>query len=710
MAWFGKKYCVSVDDLTRDDRTAVDKSDRLAPILSRVNYHKLCQRGKIIVLRRGGGRGCPALIDFESLPDDVKVRYREKYPDDKQDNEFLRNLCLEAYQFDSSALSYYVKELHLRHKSLGGERILELAQEYATNVSVIKAVIRIKQDASLYRKVRQGRAPSWSEMLGVIGYFREEFGHTLGGTATRFAQWVKRYEAEGLDALISKKFGNSSRRKVSVLVEKILLGIDVGDDFRPYNTVVAERFNAFLSGDLVLFDADGNPIDREQLRDAEGRLPFLSEKTVRNYLKKENNRMMRSKQHDSQHTFKGLYEPYNLRKSPEYSLSKVSLDDRDLMMKVLWSDERVDRETGEIKLHHEVTALKVYLSYDVASQCIIGYAFSGKKGIAQIEDCVRSMFRTLVAHGLPRPAEAEVENHLVTKLRDTLMGDGHLFGEVTWCAPGNSQQKRAEHMNRIFKYTIEKAHIAGVGRHYSTHEAHRSGKYHERVSDANNNRVKARYYRYEDACEFYSMLFDKYNNDLHSDQKRYPGMTRWQVLIQRANPSLPAIDMQSLARWAGERTKTSIKRTMCQVAGRTWRISSEQVLERLAPSSTRVEAQWWEQELGKIDQIYLYQNGIYIDTCQEQERYNEARCERTEEDESIRRQQEVYRARHRRYIEENEIKPITLMPIEDYEEIINQIPRAVGSAAVPRSPEEEDIDLDEWLDPTFIRQRPRAMR
>ena len=57
---------------------------------------------------------------------------------------------------------------------------------------------------------------------------------------------------------------------------------------------------------------------------------MLSPATVANYLNNPKNKALRAKLHMSQWDFNNAYRPYHLRSIGEFSLSKVSLDDRDL--------------------------------------------------------------------------------------------------------------------------------------------------------------------------------------------------------------------------------------------------------------------------------------------------------------------------------------------------------------------------------------------
>lgn len=227
MEWYNGAWCVTIDELTRDDRTQCNAMDYLSPVTSRANYKVMLQRGKIKVLRPGKSKGNYALIAFESLPTVMQERLRTKHPDMTREMRRLTNptfaLFRKAYERDYKALSYYIGVLQGLSQSLTEERLMQLANEYATNASVIQAVQKLRRDNELYRKVRGRRGVSWADMSEVIKFYQSEYGHTLGVSPTRFAQWVRRYEAEGYEALISKKFGNMNTLKLAVHVEQLLI-------------------------------------------------------------------------------------------------------------------------------------------------------------------------------------------------------------------------------------------------------------------------------------------------------------------------------------------------------------------------------------------------------------------------------------------------------------------------------------------------------
>lgn len=691
MEWYGKYWCISADELTRDDRTSQNADEVLAPIISLPYYKQLVHRGKLIVVRRGGGKGSPALIKYNSLSQELKARVEAKYSDIDSASASLKKIYDEAFSYDHKARKYYMRTLTVLNQTLKTARVNELAEEYAVNASVVQAVIRLKQNTQLYRKVRQGGIVSWAMMADAIKYYKDCYSHTLGTTPSRFAQWAKKWEDKGYDGLISSKFGNSNGTKITADVVEIIERI-ARDPKRPYKTTVLEYYNEFLRGERSYYDPRTGEIYQPEL------YPDLSERSVVNILEQLKTQMRMSRELDTRHEYLNNTRPYQLRKKPVYSLSMVSLDDRDLPIKVRWThykDKAVrGRKTTEKIV--EITALKIYASFDVASSAIIGYAFDYTKEASIFEACMRDMYRTLIREGLGAPYEAQVENHLVSDYKDTMMAPGALFDEVYFCPPENSRAKFAENFWRVFKLGYEKRHLKNVGRFYALLKSNRVqlGK----SFDGDNNNYLQEVWQIDKAIRFYDMLINVYNNDLHPDQDLYPGKTRWQVLKECVHPKIEPIDMLSLVQHLGYSCRTSINQGVLTAKGQKWAISHPDVLDKLQPMDNKVEARWWEQEEGIVSELHIWQGARYIEQCQEVIPYQVSKLERTDEDKALMAREakriatwDSYMSNHRiapigtmsnevmRAIEEAEVKvvamPLEGSKIESEEEVEDYVPR-----------------------------------
>lgn len=610
---YGKSTVIDLADLIEDRRTAEDQSECLAPVVTYSNYKKLLLRGKINVVRQGRGKGNSVLIDYDSLPIELRDKVDKRIGTDAVHVATLRKWFSDHYRRDRGAMEYYPKRLRELNISLPLERIAQLTEEYTVNASVLMAVKNLQADIRLLKRVMGGKKTiRWEQLASAISYYRQEVGHTLPQSAARFRKALREFDDRGYESLISKKFGNQQTRKVDRDTLYLLLALD-NDDTRPYNTTVAERYNNFVDGLLAVYNPEtGELYDPHKYKN-------LSDTTVANYLSTPEAKALRGKVHDDYQTWRGKNQPFVLRKRPTMSLSKISLDDRDLKIKINWREQGVS----------EIVSLKIYLAYDLASQAIIGYSFSGKKRHDIFIGCLRSTFRTLLANNLPCPYEAEVEQHLVSDFKETLMRPGALFPEPNFLAPGNSQAKGAEHMNRLFKYQTEKEYIPNTGRHYARLDANQTNE--EKSFDEHNDRFKAKVWAYEDAVAFYEGLIHEYNHSPHSNEAYWGGRTRWEVLMSSVNPQLAEVDRHKLATLLGEHRSTSVRRGHIKANYRSFALSPEGI-SKLKSRDGKVDAYWWEQTDGEMGEVYVYEGGRYIETAEEIIRINEAKAEQTEED------------------------------------------------------------------------------
>ena len=617
---YGKATVIELSDLIEDRRTAEDQSECLAPVTSIDSYYKMVQRGHINVVRQGKGKGNTALIDYNSLPVALRDKVDRRLGTDAVHVATIKKWFSEHYHRDRGAMEYYPKRLRELNLSLSLERIAQLAEEYTANASVLMAVKSLQADIRLLKRVMGGsKVVRWEQLASAISYYKQEVGHTLPQSAPRFRKALREFDEHGYESLISKKFGNQQTRKVDRDTLYLLLALD-NDDTRPYNSTVAERYNNFVEGLLTVYNPEtGELYDPSKYKS-------LSETTVANYLSTPEAKALRGKVHDDYQTWRGKNQPFVLRKRPTMSLSKISLDDRDLKLKVNWREQGIS----------EIVSLKIYIAYDLASQAIIGYSFSGKKRHDIFIGCLRSTFRTLLANNLPCPYEAEVEQHLVSDFKDSIMRPGALFPEPYFLAPGNSQAKGAEHMNRLFKYQTEKEYIPNTGRHYARLDANQTNE--EKSFDEHNDRFKAKVWAYEDAVAFYEGLIYEYNHSPHSNTAYWGGRTRWEVLMESVNPQLAAIDTHKLATLIGEHRSTSVRRGHIKANYRSFALSPEGV-GKLKSRDGKVDAYWWEQVEGEMGEVHIYEGGRYIETAEEICRVNEAKAEQTEADRHLLHQQ-----------------------------------------------------------------------
>lgn len=682
--------CISYKDLTYDDRPVIREDgkadysksralrghhpsmlsmEELAPIMSVPNYKKLAARKEINVVRQGKGLGSYALVEIATMPLRFQERIKLKYGDMKED--IIRNWLGSHYHIDAKAREFYTRFRFDNGDALPPEHI----QEYTVNASVIEAVMRAMEDATFMRKAMKAGPVNWGELAGAISYYQAEFGHTLPVSSNRFKKRVNDFKANGYESLISRKFMNQNRRKVTYDIERLLLSIDAQPE-QPFNTTVWEQYNMFVQGDLELYDPEtGEVLNPADFTDKDGNPLVLSPATVANYLNNPKNKALRGKLHMSQWDFNNAYRPYHLRSIGEYALSKVSLDDRDL--------PRPMKDGNRVK---------AYYAYDVVSGAVVGYAYNRYKTTELFLDCMRNMFQTLDRNGMYIPAELEVEHHLVSDFADGLMQAGTVFPLIRWCNPGNSREKRAEHKNREKKYGVEKRTQVGIGRWYAKLEANRPKE--EKVYDEKNNTYKVKTYSYEELVADDIRAIQTFNAQPHPNQKRYPGMSRWDVLCAHQNPNLAPWDKAVLYRFIGQHTETTIRQnTYCTVMYNQYGLPSPEIIEKLEPRNYKVDAYYLPDADGTISEVYIYQNGRYIATCKPVARYNENTAEQTDADKAAYTEQAKYVAKFDKMMKEGKIKRVGILAKEEAKLITE-----VQAEAVPLPAQAEEEDYSAYMD------------
>ncbi len=438
--------------------------------------------------------------------------------------------------------------------------------------------------------------------------------YDLPTTARTLQRKYNQYLSDRYATFIHKGEGSQNARVVTAELESLIISLYCLPT-NPYGTATYDMYLQFVGGAIDVYDVKtGEMFERERFFDKENQPLKLSEATIWNYINKPENQIIISKYRHGDYYFNHKIRPHVNRHASQYSMSKISLDDRDIMHHRLHNGDKV----------------MAYYAFDVMSGAMIGIAHSTSKNNDLFLDCVRDMFRFIDSYGLGVPLEMEVERHLVSNFAEGLMKQGVIFPQVRWCNPANSQEKYAETSIRTKKYGVEKSRHEKVGRHYARLDSNRVIR--EKVFDEYNDNYKYAKATYDEivAWELEEQIL--HNNELHSDQKKYPGKTRLQVFLENVNPNLPKINKPLLARYLGERTKTSIRRNQyVTVQYGKYQLPNPQVLTMLAPNNYNVVA-YYMPENNEVKEVYLFQKDEFICKCKPAPTFNRAKSEWTDED------------------------------------------------------------------------------
>ena len=625
MEYYGNKLCISYPEF-------VDSG-----IVSVANYKQLASRGRIDVVRHGGGAsGCCALISIDSLPSKYKAAVEKMYPGG--DEVRIKTWVLSNYEMDQAAVAFF----HDRSKT-GIDLDEKKKREYIINASVLNCCIKLYERARDSQRLFGGRY-NWDMMAKTIETLREELGHTLPASTLRFRKKVNDYKRNGYGCLISGKFGNQSARKVDYKTKLLVRGLVVLPN-KPYNSNVHEMYISFVCGELDVYNPKtGELFNPDDFTDKNGDPKYLSESTINNILNEPATKMLIEKSLSSWSTFMHEQMPYMHRHSGHFSLSQITMDDVDLTRKLKDTKQRVH----------------AYYAYDVVSQCVIGASYARKKDERLVVDCFRDMFRLIARNDWGIPAGIEVENHLMSQYKEGFLKAETVFQFVRFCAPLNSQEKYAEPLNGAKKRSVIHKNHEGIGRFYG------KGKWrqeYQKISDETNELYEDKeYFTWEQLVADDRKDNEEWNNMLHPNQKMYPGMTRWQVLEANINPNLLPYDARTLAYHVGERVETSIRRnSTVRVAHEDWWLSSTSVLERLEPNNYKVTACYLPDDEGAPQEVFIYQKGKYIDTVEKVNTYSRVMAEQTEEDQAAFVEQQKKIAKFNKYVEDNAIDRLGIL-------------------------------------------------
>ena len=234
MEYYEGRLCVSYQELVGSG------------IMSAANYKQTAARGKMHVMRRGGGAaGNYALIAVDSLPLAYKEKVHALYPDG--DLTHLKGWVCSNYEIDQAAVAFY----HDREKT-GVDLRPGKIREYVTNASVLNCCIKLYNRAATAQKIFGGKY-NWEEMAQTIEALRGEYGHTLPASTLRFRKKVNEYKSQGYGCLISGKFGNQNKRKVDYKTKLLICGLAVLPN-KPFGSNIHEMYISFVCGELDVYD------------------------------------------------------------------------------------------------------------------------------------------------------------------------------------------------------------------------------------------------------------------------------------------------------------------------------------------------------------------------------------------------------------------------------------------------------------------------
>ena len=236
LGYYDNKLCIPARDLVGEG------------IMTLSNYKAMSARGRIKVARSGKGHGRYALVVVDSLPTSYREKVEEKFGCDEAR---ITAWVMSNYELDQAAVAFFM-DWAAGHKS--DHATAELAHKYAVNASVLNTCIRLYERGKEREKL-MGDKYDWSKMAKVIETLREQLGHDLPASTLRFRRKVNDYKKFGYECLITGKFGNQNKRKVTYKDERLVLSLKVLPN-QPYGSDVHDMYIRFVCGELEAWDLE----------------------------------------------------------------------------------------------------------------------------------------------------------------------------------------------------------------------------------------------------------------------------------------------------------------------------------------------------------------------------------------------------------------------------------------------------------------------
>lgn len=555
---------------------------------------------------RGGGRGNGVTIVFDSLPQVI----RDAIGDPRKGEHVL----VQFFSIDKTAVEFFN-----RFRTPSGELDDSRKQSYITTASLLNAGLALMQARrekwqNLGKRSMRGLEASVCEDLQTFAPTLESrYGrkYNLPGNPTRLKEKLKTYAAlDGDDryrSLVKGIFGNRHASVRTQAQTELLESMFVSQKHKPTPTEVAQQYDAFLSGYVEIINKNtGEIYDPKDY----GK---LSLRTITSYLSGWHSKIATyNRRAGNRQKFISEFLPGGSMLKPDYAGSIISVDDRNppfwyIKNKRVW----------------------FYCAFDVGAECFTAWVH-GKTKEGIIVDFYRNIVRNYNAWGVPLPAEIECESSLNSTYRNNMLSDGGMFRYVRM----EANKARGKYIERIWgklRYGAEKTREGWLARPNALRESNQKG---------------------EDDCPIipydrivHDCLMDiqNWNNSLHSNQERYPGMTRWEVFTENQNPELTMeTNWKMILPYIGYRTQTSCKAGTIKLQRKEYflgldgHISTGEELIGLLElvEGKDVDVVWLDGNDGDVMKALVYLRGGERIMCEaiQKPRYHRARIEQTEAD------------------------------------------------------------------------------
>ena len=554
---------------------------------------------------RGGGKGNPVYISFDSLSSEMQ--------DAIGDPRKREHILMQFFEIDNDAIEFFN-----RFRTKNGSLEDEKKREYVTNASLLTAGVRliearlIEWNSKGKTSVRNLYPTVCNDLLSFKPILKKRFQRdfSLPENPKRLIEKLRQYQSlEGdkrYEYLVNGQYGNKNATIKTERQKSLLESMFMSQKHKPTPTEVAKQYDAFLSGYVEVISCNtGEVYDPKEF----GKLGLS---TITSYLAEWQSKIATyNKRAGNRQQFISSFIPYASMLQPEYAGSIISVDDRN---PPFW--------------YAKGKRMWFYCAYDIGSGAFTTWVYGkSKEGI--ISDFYRQMVRNYAEWGMCLPAEIECESSLNSTFRETLLSEGAMFRYVRM----EANKARGKYIERVWemqRYGKEKEREGWLARPNSLRESNQK-------SDEDIPIIP-----YEEIANNCLEDIVNWNNSAHPNKDKYPGKTRWEVFLENQHPDLKPINWNMILPYIGYKTETSCKAGTIKLQrkefflGINGKISTGEELIGLMEmvEGKELDVYWLNGNNGEVLRALVYKRGGNHMMCEAHVKptFHRAKIEQTAED------------------------------------------------------------------------------
>lgn len=477
-----------MEDLTR--------SDDGEAVMTYTTYEKLASRKRLNKIDSGGGLGRRVQIEYSSLPERFRRRFEAKYGDPE---ELLRQ-DKPALVINAEARRFFAGIEPGTFRLPNGETLPDdKVEEYTLNASVLDVLHAEVEKQRLGRnRLKQSTRIIWENILASAERLRADFHHTLPNNEARLKDKVRTYEREGFICLVSKKFCNANKTKITPEGGRLLIAL--------------RRSRVPVYTLRQIFDEYNRRAERKGWKTLE------SMNSVTSYLERPD---------VAPKWWAAVYGELSARQKFDRKQQTILPGVRD----ALWYGDGTklnlyykgrDKDGCLVK-----KTVMVYEVIDAYSEMLLGYSI-GETENAELQ---RRAFRMAIETAGHKPFEIVTDNQGGQKTTDSLSFMSRICHITRKTAPHTPQAKSIEAVFGRFQREVLHADWRFTGQNITA--TSRDSRPNSEFIGANVDNL----YTFEEMCAAYADYRQRWNDLRHPDSK----MSRREMYLRSQNPEAPAL-------------------------------------------------------------------------------------------------------------------------------------------------------------------------